>query len=43
MVEKYKNAIFYSISIENSYFTCVRLSQKQTPDAHLKICVLDQA
>ena len=26
-----KNPIFHSISIENSYFICVRLSQKQAP------------
>ena len=38
-----KNTILYSISIENSYFTHVRLSQKQAPDAHLKICFLGQA
>ena len=42
MVEKDKNTIFYSISIENSYFTLVRLSQKQAPDDNLKIGFLDQ-
>ena len=35
--------IFCSISIENSRFTLVLLSQKQAPDAHLKICLLDLA
>ena len=40
MVEKYKTN---TISIENSYFTFVILSQKQAPDTHLKICLLDQA
>ena len=43
MVERGKNTFFYSISIENNYFTHVRLSQKQAPDAHLKIGFLDQA
>ena len=37
---KWKNTILCSISFENSYFACVRLSQKPAPDAHLKKCFL---